>query len=330
MFAEAGHALGGEAATFWAALLVTSVGLGMLLFGGDALVRGACGLAQSLGVSPRTIGLTLVGFGTSAPELAVNVAAAGRGHAEMCFGNIFGSNLANVGLIVGVAALLRPLSVHRLLVVRDLPLLLIVTLAACLMGSVPQGGATAFSATEGAVLLVGFGGFMLYMARSFSSDRAACDERDRGAPRKRQILLALGGLVGLLLGARLTVDGATEVARGFGVSDALIGLTLLAIGTSLPELVTSVVATYRGQIDLAVGNVVGSNLFNLLLVLGSTTMVASVPVPPAGRADLWVSLAASVALLLASRAPAGQVRRWQGGLLVTGYLGYILARSVSG
>jgi len=314
---------------------LTLLGLVLLLGGGEALVRGSCALAETFGVSPRVIGITLVAFGTSAPELAVNVAAARQGHPEMCFGNVIGSNLANVGLIVGVAALLRPLSVHRLLVLRDLPIMLAVTFAACLMGAWPldQSAEASFSRFEGLLLLLGFAAFMGYVARAIRSERDAsgtAPDMDAGTSTNsstgQSAALGLAGLLGLLLGARWTVQGATELAAGFGVSDAVIGLTLLAVGTSLPELATSVIATLRGQVDLAVGNVVGSNLFNLLLVLGASSQFGAIPIPTGGQMDLWVSLLISVALLIAAITQGRQVVRYEGGLLLGAYLLYLIGR----
>jgi len=325
---------------------LTLVGLVLLLAGGEALVRGSSALAREFGVSPRVIGITLVAFGTSAPELAVNVAAARQAHPEMCFGNVIGSNLANVGLIIGVAALIRPLSVHRLLVRRDMPVMLVVTLAACLMGSLPlhAGAAHSFTRGEGLLLLLGFVGFVLYVMRAIRHERRSCLDEPDGleeyaspgsaseegstsrSPAWRHGLIGVLGLAALLAGARWTVQGATALAMAFGVSDALIGLTLLAVGTSLPELATSVIATLRGHVDLAVGNVVGSNVFNLLLVLGVSSQFSPIPVPHFGQADLWLSLLASIGLFWAGLTHGHHVVRFEGGLMLGIYVLYMIAR----
>ncbi len=314
-------------------------GLGILLVGGELMVRGAASLARSLGVSPLAIGLTVVAFGTSAPELAVNLTAAWRGNGELSFGNIFGSNMANIGVVIAVAALLRPLAIHGTVIRREMPMMLLATGVAIIMAfdrwfdSPPQ----LYTRGDGLILLSFFGVFLYYtigeMVRSRHSDalvREASEELGIAATPSpaRDLALTVGGLVGLVLGAQVTVGAAVALARAFGVSEDLIGLTLVAVGTSLPELTAAIVATLRGHTDMAVGNVVGSNIFNLLLVLGVSAIVRPVPVPLGGYGDLAITAVLSLSLMgLAS----SQTRliRWEAGVLMLVYFSYILYRSVT-
>lgn len=261
------------------------IGLVVLVVAADLLVRGASSLARQLGVSPVVIGLTVVAFGTSAPELVVSLSAALRGAegADIAIGNVVGSNIFNVGVILGLSALVLPLTVKPRLVRVDCPLLLVSTLA--LLGFAWDGAITRI---EAGLLLVGFGVSLWFTFRDSGVDEAPGPEAQESAPRPvdskaRNVVLVTLGLGGLLLGGHLVVTGAVEIARRLGVSEFVIGLTIVAAGTSLPELATSVVATTRGQPDLAVGNVVGSNIFNLLLILGVTGVVAPLPV----RASLY-------------------------------------------
>ena len=245
--------------------LLLLTGLILLLAGGDALVRGAAALAHRLGISPLVVGLTVVSFGTSAPELAVNLTAALRGSGELSFGNVIGSNLANIGLIVGLTALLRPLGVQAVVVWRELPMMVLATAFALVfaLDSVLSGDASSrYDRGDGIVLLLLLSVFIYYTAREVFRQR----ESRRGKvvlavgswSVPRSLLVATVGLVVLLLGAQLTVKGGMGIARVAGIPEAVIGLTLIAIGTSLPELAASLVAAWRGQAEIAIGNVIGS------------------------------------------------------------------------
>ncbi len=310
-------------------------GLILLLIGGDALVRGAAALAHRLGISPLVVGLTVVAFGTSAPELTVNVTAALRGSGGLSFGNVIGSNLANIGLVAGVAALLRPLHIQASVVRRELPMLLLATAVAFVFGldSFFTGGSRSlYERGDGIVLLLLLSVFIYYTAVDVFRQRRSADGEVGLAPGGWgvPISLALGtaGLVGLLVGARLTVDGAVGIARTAGLSEAVIGLTLVAIGTSLPELAASLVAAWRGQTEIAIGNVIGSNLFNLLLVLGTTATLRPIPVPVGGFADLTVLTALSVLLWVICATRERSIIRAEGALLLTVYVVYLLARTL--
>ncbi len=315
------------------------VGLCGLLGGGEALVRGASSMARRLGISPLAIGLTVVAFGTSAPELAVNLTAAARGNGELSFGNIFGSNMANIGLVIAVAALLRPLAIHGSVVRREMPMMLLATAVAIVLGmdrifgEPPEG----FGRGDAVILLLLFGAFLYYtvgdMLRRRNSE-ALAGEADEGlVPGGTPSTLAsLGftfvGLAGLIGGAQLTVYASVELARAFGVSEVVIGLTVVAIGTSLPELTAAVIATLRGHPDIAVGNVVGSNIFNILLVTGASAAVHPIPIPPGGYMDLLVTAVLSVFLMGVS-ASQTRIIRWEAGVLLLGYVGYITWRALS-
>jgi cation:H+ antiporter len=320
-------------------LLMGSVGMAMLLVGGDLLVRGASRLARSVGVSPLAVGLTVVAFGTSAPELAVNVLAAVRGSGGLSFGNIVGSNLANIGLIFGLAALFRPIPIQDVVVRREIPMMLLATAAA--MGLAfdhwLDDRPTFFDRGDGVTLLLFFVVFLYYTLGDFLRARGVAHEplesdlaekqtvHERGRPTVDS-LLVLVGTVMLAVGADVTVDAASNLARAFGVPEVIIGLTLVAVGTSLPELAATVMAVFRNESAMAVGNVVGSNIFNLLLVGGVTCFIRPIPIPEGAAADLLVLAALSLLLFGASISQGQRIIRAEGGLLLAVYLTYVFVR----
>ena len=301
-------------------LVLIGLGLVALLAGGELLVRGAVGVAAHLGLPPMVIGLTLVGFGTSTPELLTSVQAALAGAPGIALGNVVGSNTANVLLILGVAALLMPVAVSPGTFRRDGAALAIATalcLAATLSGTIGR--------LWGAVLLAGLAGFLVVTLRSSRADPDAAPEAlpGLGAPLGLGLGLSVAGLAVTILGARLLVDGAVALARDFGVSEALIGVTVVAVGTSLPELATTLVAARRGQNDVAFGNVIGSNIFNVLGILGVTALVSPLAVAPEIAAfDIWVMLAATVALI-AVAVTGWRITRAEGAVLLAAYAAYI-------
>lgn len=257
------------------------LGLLGLFYGGDWLVDGASRLARSFGVSALIVGLTVVAFGTSAPELLVSVSAALGGTSDIAIGNVVGSNIANIGLILGAAGMVFPIAVHAILIKREIPMLIGITgftLLLFLDGTV--------SRLDGLLLflgLIGFNGLMIYFAQrdrkttDLASEEAEIEAeqepRIKPEERKHEVIRLLIGLIVLVIGAQLTVTGATSMARSLGVSELVIGITLVAVGTSLPELATSVMAAFNKQSDIAIGNVVGSNIYNLLGILGVTAMI---------------------------------------------------------
>lgn len=321
-------------------LLWLGGGLGLLLAGGYALVRGASGLAASLGVSPVVIGLTVVAFGTSAPELAVNLSAALSGSSGLAFGNVVGSNLANLGFILGMAALLKPLAIEGRIVTREIPMMLLATAAALVLGLAADlaWAGDSYLRGDGVLLLLVFGVFMYTAVGDVVKQRAgdalllqAGEAADAPvAPGKRwvDVMLVLVGLGGLVVGGELTVRAATALAERAGLSEGVIGLTVVAVGTSLPELATSLIAAHKGQMDIAVGNVIGSNIFNLLFILGVTATIAPVEVPPGGIVDLALLLALSALLLPLTITHGRRLVRWEGALLVAAWIGYTTYRVV--
>ncbi len=280
-----------------------AAGFVLLFGGGEAVVRGAVALARRFDVSPLVIGLTIVGFGTSLPELLVSLNAALHGSPGIAVGNVIGSNMANMMLVLGVAALICPIMIHARAIRRDALFMVGVTAVFVLVG---LGGS--LEALEGGLmvaLLLGYVGTSLWEDMRSSNGaaelhRETADELT-GLPERLWLMLvwALGGFAAVLYGAELLVSGATELAKSFDISDEVIGLTLVAIGTSLPELTVSIVAAYRGHSDVCIGNVLGSNIFNLLGVLGITALVT--PVPFADKIvefDLWVLLGVTLLLVL--------------------------------
>lgn len=306
-----------------------SIGLGLVLLvvGGEVLVRGASSAARKLGVSPLMIGLTLVGFGTSTPELVTSLQAAFAGSPGIAIGNVVGSNISNALLILGLTALIAPISVDRRAFLRDGPMLALVTGAAVwvmLQGELTrQFGLIALGVLAGYILLV----WLLERKRPDPEGERIEDGADlksswRGSPWVA-LLLALGGIGVTIIGAGFLVDGSVSLARSYRVSDTIVGLTIVAVGTSMPELVTSVIAALRKQGDVALGNIVGSNLYNLLGVLGGTAIIKPVPVPPEMLGvDVWVLTAATGAMILFAFRGM-KIFRLEGLALVAGYGGYM-------
>lgn len=310
--------------------VLLTAGLIMLIVGAEALVRGASRMAAAFGVSPLIIGLTVVAFGTSSPELAVSVHSALSGQGDIALGNVVGSNIFNVLFILGLAAVIAPLVVAQQLVRLDVPLLIAVSIGVWLMaldGNLGQW--------EGGLLFAGivlYTGFLIWQSRreSKSVQEEYAVEYGARAPRTWtqtvvNILFVLGGLGLLVLGARWLVEGATQLARFFGVSDLIIGLTIIAAGTSLPEVATSVIATLRGERDIAVGNVIGSNLFNLLAVLGLSSLLAPAPGIPVAPGLIYVDLPFMVAVAIACLPiffTGGAVTRWEGWVFLAYYVAY--------
>jgi cation:H+ antiporter len=312
-------------------------GLLLLVGGGEWLVRGATRLARALGVSPLAIGLTVVAFGTSAPELAVNVIAALRGNEGISFGNIIGSNMANIGVIIGCTALIRPILIGGVVIRRELPMMLLATACVMVMAFDTLLGRhrDVLDRSEGLVLLLLFMVFAYYTLGDFLRPRESIASEPGAGPigelpsvpasgsASRDLLLTAAGLTGLLIGAHLTVVSASSLARVVGVPEVVIGLTVLAVGTSLPELVASMVATMRGHFDLAIGNVVGSNIFNLLLVGGVSAVVHPIAIPPGGVLDLLVLAVLSLTLMLVSMSRKRIIVRSEAVALMLVYLCYM-------
>lgn len=306
-------------------LVQAAAGLIALVFAGDILVRGAAGMADRLGVPALLIGLTVVAFGTSAPELMVGVKSVLSGAPTLALGNVVGSNIANTLLVIGLPALITPLTCIAPRMARNMFIMLAVTILFIGLAFTGEIGRLA-----GMVLVLCLALYLTYNIRSARANpRVAedviCSEEalSSGLSLGQASMLTAAGLVGLVLGADFLVSGSVDIARTIGVSEAIIGLTLVAIGTSLPELVTSLAAAYRSQCDVAVGNVVGSNIFNLLCIMGITALVGTVPVPMSFlQVDLWVMLGSS-ALLLLVKASGGTIGRSMGVIFLLLYGSYI-------
>ncbi|BCR05737.1 K+-dependent Na+/Ca+ exchanger [Desulfuromonas versatilis] len=306
-----------------AALFVS--GLLVLYFGAESLVKGSSRLALSFGVRPLIIGMTIVAFATSMPELMVSLSAALRGSSDIAAGNIIGSNVANIGLILGAAALLKPLAVPPSTLKRELPFMIGASLLLFLFAL--DGRLTFGEGLLLFLLLAVFLGYCLRRAREQGLERPAPEAlvaRER-ASRNKDLLLILIGMGGLGAGAELMVRSAVTIARGFGISELVIGISIVALGTSLPELAASLVSAARGQMDISLGNVIGSNIFNILFVLGICPMIRPLAIDPGVlRFELPVMLLFSVALLPLARhrLSLGPVK---GGLLLCAYSAFILA-----
>ncbi|TFL19116.1 calcium/sodium antiporter [Jannaschia formosa] len=294
-------------------ILLVLAGLVALLLGGGWLVSGAVGLAARMGLSPLVIGVTLVGMGTSMPELLTSLRAAQAGAPDLALGNVVGSNIANILLILAVAALMAPIVIERRTFLRDGIVLLAISVA----GALWLGFADGLDRIGGAVFLGAMAVWMTWQLRT-----GAAVEEVEAPPMGRAILLFALGLVGVLLGAEFLVRGAIGLARGFGISEAVIGLTVVAVGTSLPELAASAAAARRGRGDLALGNVLGSNVFNLLGILGATALIAPLDASPRFASfDLPVMVAVTAALL--ALGASGRIGRLGGGALLAGYAVYL-------
>lgn len=298
-------------------------GLVLLFIGAEGLIRGSSNLAIKMGIAPLVVGLTVVAFGTSAPELVVSLKAALMGNSSISLGNVIGSNIANIALIIGIASLIRPMDVHANVIRREIPIM--IGVSALLLLFLIDGE---IGFIDGLVFV---SGLIIYLVISvilaLKEKNPEVDlEFEEGLKSKigipLSIILMLVGLGLLVLGANLFVQSTVAIAKIFNVSDAIIGLTIVAIGTSLPELITSIVASYKKEADIAIGNVVGSNVFNILGILGITALI--IPISSAGISyvDLDVMLFCAVLLLPLSKT-GFSVSRLEGGLLLFGYIIYM-------
>ncbi len=305
-------------------LLFLLLGLVLLYFGAEGLVRGSASLALRLGIGPLLVGLTVVAFGTSAPEMMVSVKAAYMGQGDISVGNVVGSNICNIGLILGFSALIVPIKVASQIVRVDTPIMIAVTALAI---AVLYDGS--LSRTEGIVfflLLIVYIVFSIRLAKKQAADPLAQEFSDEVKISKSgvaiDVLMVIGGLVMLVFGAQFLVDAAIEIAKAFGLSEAVIGLTIVAIGTSLPEFATSLIAAIKKEADIAVGNIVGSNIFNILGILGLSATIT--PLSSAGITGLDLGVMAVFALALWIFSRSGQsISRIEGVVLILAYGGYI-------
>ena len=317
-----------------------ALGVALLIGGGALLVRGASEIAAGFRVSPMVVGLTIVGFGTSSPELVVNLIGALEGETGLAFGNVIGSNISNLGLVLGAAAIMSPIAIRGDLVRRELPLLLLATTMMTVMAldGPLQGSAAVLSRSDAIVLMLMFCIFIyinvLDLMRVRQQDPLLVDIEESPIPLapakgRHPWLLVLAGFVLLFIGGELTVRNGVAFANQIGISTTIVGLFVVAIGTSMPELVTSMIAAAKRESDLALGNIIGSNIFNTLMVLPVSGAVAQVAVPDGGIADLvmsWVLAAALIPIFFWGKAYLG---RWSGSGFLVVYVGYATARILS-
>lgn len=302
-------------------------GLLLLIWGADRFVHGGAATARNLGVAPLLIGLTIVAFATSAPEILVSMVASFRGQPELAFGNAIGSNIANIGLVLGAIALIRPIELTSATLRREMPALLAVSLL-----TVSLFLDSYLSRVDGLVLLTGLVIVMVWLTRlgmrSSESDPMRSDyeaEIPKNVSMRSALIWLAVGLGALLIGADLMVDGAVEIARTLGVSEVVIGITLVAIATSLPELAVSLVSTIKGEYGLAIGNIVGSNIFNMLAVIGVAATIQPAALPPSVLSlHIFVMVAFTLVLFAMTYEydGTGKVNRFEGFCLVSAYIAY--------
>ena len=298
-------------------VLLLALGFALLVKGADWFVDGASGIAATLHIPQLVIGLTIVAMGTSAPEAAVSFSAALKGSADITIGNIVGSNILNILIILGLASAIVPIAVAKSTIRVDIPSMLAITGVLLVLG-----WDQTITFTDGLIMLVlfaGYLGYMLYMAKKGGEE----GDEIKDLKLWQALLYTIVGLGLIVWGADMAVDAATALARIFGLSERFIGLTVVALGTSLPELFTSVTAARKGNADIAIGNIVGSNIFNILFVVGLSAMIVPVPFTPNFRIDTMVAIAAGVMLLLCSLRQKRLVR-WHGFAMLLAYGAYFL------
>ncbi|WP_148680064.1 calcium/sodium antiporter [Nitrosopumilus maritimus] len=299
--------------------VLTVVGLVMLCFGGNWLVSGGVAIARKFRISNLVIGMTIVAYGTSTPELAASIAAAGE-HSAIILGNIIGSNIANVGMVIGIAAILVPLSIHKSILRKEIPIMLGVSVLLILISIDGE-----LSTYDGILLLVGLGVFGYYTFKDAMKRRE--DNKDDIQQGGNNVYLKSIGLIGLgigllYVGALLTVDNAVILAKEFGLSEKIIGLTVIAIGTSLPELITSIIAIRKGHSDIGVGNIIGSNIYNILMIMGVGAALGGVMISDDVYVDYAIMILFSISLLIGLK--TGVINRAMGVCLAIGYVTYLV------
>jgi cation:H+ antiporter len=313
--------------------LMIGGGLVVLTIGAELLLRGATEIARRYGLSELLIGLTLVGFGTSTPELVSSLQAALQGSAGIAVGNVVGSNIANILLILGVTAFIAPIAVEAKSFHRDSIAVVLATVLAITLSMT-----TGFTRLAGGVFLAGLASYILlaYLTERRRPDHPETERHEAagaalpGGPRNVfiDLVMAVGGLAVLMVGAKLLIEGSISIATSLGVSETIIGLTIVAVGTSLPELVTSVMAAFRGKGEIALGNVIGSNIYNVLGILGATALVSPLEAPQQiVRIDNWVMLGATLAMVWFARTHA-KISRFEGGALALAYSAYVVFLAV--
>lgn len=321
-------------------IVILIAGLGLILFGADWLTDGATSIARRWGMSDLMVGLTIVAFGTSAPELVISVTSSIADNPGIAVGNVVGSNIFNIFVILGITALVRPIIVERSVLRADIPLVVLSSLALLAIGmsSILDGTPPVVTRVDGILLLLFFAIFMYHTFSAAKSLPEAVSEADPSSvevasrsimPMWKALISTIGGLAALIVGGNLFVDGASGIASSLGVSDAVIGLTIVAMGTSLPELATSVAAALKGNQGIAIGNVIGSNIFNIFLVLGCASVVRPLPFAGIDDLDLITLTVASILFWLFAKAyKVRTITRIEGAILTVCYAAYIAIRLI--
>jgi len=304
------------------------IGFVLLIKGADLLVDGSASIAKKLKIPSIVIGLTIVAFGTSAPEFIVNIFASAQGNSEIAIGNILGSNIANILLILGISAIIYPITAKKNTVLKEIPLNLLAAIVLGLMANdmiIDGAGFSGITRIDGFILLSFFIIFLYYTFGITKSDKNIVEEEIKIFSYSKAVIFIILGLAGLVIGGKWIVDGAVKIAEFFNISQSLIGLTIVAIGTSLPELATSAIAAYKKQSDIAIGNVVGSNIFNIFWILGASAIIRPLPFNISSNADIAMTIFASIVLFLVMFVGKKRViERWQGVFMVTTYVGYVV------
>lgn len=308
------------------------LGFVLLIKGADLLVDGSASVARKLKISDISIGLTVVAFGTSMPELVVNIFASFQNNPDIAIGNILGSNIANILLILGISAIIYPLTVKKNTIWKEIPFSLLAALVLGILASdalIDGRNFSELSRGDGIALIGFFAIFMYYIVSIAKEPDSEVEVEVKNLSTAKATMFILGGLAGLVVGGKLIVDGAVEIAGSIGLSESFIGLTVVAVGTSLPELATSAVAAYKKNVDIAVGNIVGSNIFNIFWILGISSIIKPLPFNPASIYDLGMTIAASVLLFIflfvGKKHSIGKVK---GILFVLIYILYIVFLSI--
>ncbi|MBI2641857.1 calcium/sodium antiporter [Candidatus Roizmanbacteria bacterium] len=304
------------------------IGFFLLIKGADILVDGSASIAKKLKISSIVIGLTIVAFGTSAPEFIVNIFASVQGNSEIAIGNILGSNIANILLILGISAIIYPITAKKNTILKEIPLSLLAAVVLGLMANdmiIDGASFSGITRIDGFILLSFFIIFLYYTFGITKSDTDIVEEEIKVFSYHKAIIFIILGLAGLVIGGKWIVDGAVQIAEFFNVSQSLIGLTIVAIGTSLPELATSAMAAYKKQSDIAIGNVVGSNIFNIFWILGASAVIRPLPFNTSSNGDIAITIFASIVLFLVMFIGKKRIiERWQGVFMVTTYVGYVV------
>lgn len=309
-------------------VMLLIIGFTLLIKGADFLVTGAAALAKRLKISDLAIGLTIVAFGTSLPELIVNITASFQGNADIAIGNILGSNIANILLIFGICAVIRPLRVTHGTIWNEIPMALLAALMVGIMGNdyfFDGVRKSMLSRSEGLILILFFIVFLFYIYHLAKAAPPVEHKREKNMSLWLSLLTVAAGLGLLVIGGKWVVDSAVILAAALGASQALIGLTIVAVGTSLPELATSAVAAFKGESNIAIGNIVGSNIFNIFWVLGLSAAIRPLPFTLSANADIAMVIFASLILFLAMFVGKKMfLERWQGGAMIAIYVGYVI------